>query len=140
MNSPAETRHERALNGDRPPRLSEYDFRLQIVGPKGLATILGWLHVGFRPAMTTRGWRTPGTGELAKGWPDLVLVHPRLRRLVFAELKADDGALSPEQTIVLDTLRALATAPGDPLYCPRIDVVVWRPRDMESREIERVLR
>jgi hypothetical protein len=49
---------------------TELDFRRQLVGtkPPGLAVIFGWEHVGFRPAMTAKGWRTPGTGRMASGW------------------------------------------------------------------------
>ena len=109
-------------------RINELAFRRMIVGPRGLATQTGWVHVGFRPAMTTHGWRTPGTGELAKGWPDLVLVHPRQRRVLFRELKAADGVISDEQRWVEETLRAAGA-----------DADVWRPADLDSGRIQREL-
>ena len=118
----------------RRPRVSELDFQRQLVGPHGIATMLGWLHVHFRPAMTTRGWRTPGTGELAKGWPDLVLVRARDHRLIFAELKADDATTSPQQRAVLDTLSSVTCAPTSTRAGPEptVEVHVWRPRDLDS--------
>lgn len=105
-------------------RLSELDFRRQIVGPTGLATMLGWLHVSFRPAQTQHGWRTPVTGELGKGWPDLVLIHPVKGRAMFRELKAADGSVSDAQTEVL-----LALKDGG------LDVGIWRPADLDAGRI-----
>jgi hypothetical protein len=109
--------------------VTEREFRQQIVGPKGLATILGWLHAGFRPAQTAHGWRTPVTGELGAGWPDLTLVRVRDRRLLFVELKAETGEVSPAQHAVHATLRGAG-----------LDVVVWRPSDWATGEIEGRLR
>lgn len=124
-----------------PAKIRELDFRRQIVGPTGLATIFGWEHVGWRAAQTAYGWRTPGTGTMAKGWPDLTLVRVRDRRLIFAELKAEDGRLRDEQYAVLEILRSLAydRPPGDTVTgVPRIEVFVWRPGDLE--QIAEVLR
>ncbi len=47
------------------------------------------------------------------GWPDLVLIRRRDRRLVWAELKSEKGALSPRQAEVLDLLRCLETDAPD---------------------------
>lgn len=101
----------------------ELDFRRQVID---LADLYGWEHVGFRPAKTEDGWRTPGTGTMASGWPDLTLVRPRDGRLIFAELKSDTGRLSPDQERVLATLRGVASAA--PVF---VEVHVWRPRDFE---------
>lgn len=130
------------MTATKAPKISELDFRRQIVGSRGLAEIFGWDHIGFRPAMTARGWRTPGTGTMAKGWPDLVLVRARDRRLIFAELKAEAGRLSDEQYRVLDLLRTLVFEGkiyhGDDAFTdlagmvPRIEVYVWRPSDLET--------
>lgn len=109
--------------------LTEADFRRQIVGKDGLAGMYGWLHVGFRPAQTEHGWRTPVTGELGKGWPDLVLIRPRDRRLLFVELKTSHGLVSPDQAWVHEQLAAA----GYP-------VNVWRPADLDSGVIAAVLR
>ena len=121
------------------PKLKELDFQRQLVGtkPPGLAVILGWEHVHFRPAMTKHGWRTAGTGSMAAGWPDLVLVRPRDRRLIFAELKADGAKVTPDQERVLEVLQSL-TFGTLTLDWPRIQVFVWNPSDWP--EIERVLR
>jgi hypothetical protein len=124
-------------------RVSEIDFRRQLVGPNGLATMLGWVHMGIRGAMTTKGWRTPVTGELGKGWPDLVLVRVRDRRLIFAELKADDGHLSADQAAVLDALTAISgvwidSCVREDARVSKVEVHVWRPRDLEA--IAEVLR
>jgi hypothetical protein len=79
------------------------------------------------------------------GWPDLVLIRRRDRRLIFAELKSEKGQLSARQAEVLELLRSLVwvdptksavLAPYADLL-PRIEIYVWRPSDMA--EIERVL-
>lgn len=116
--------------------MKELDFQRMLVStkrPLGLAVMLGWEHIHFRPALTKAGYRTPGSGSMAKGWPDLVLV--RGRRLIFAELKSDKAKTTPEQDQVLDILRGL-TAHWDP--GAGIEVYVWRPRDLD--DIARILR
>lgn len=90
--------------GMKPPRLTESGFQRQVVE---LATILGWHTAHFRPAQTSKGWRTPVSGDLGKGWPDLILA--RGRRLIFAEIKADKGRLSEDQERVLNVLGATGT-------------------------------
>ena len=52
------------------------------------------------------------------GWPDLVLVRRRDKRVLFRELKADKGRVSPRQAAVLELLRAVG-----------LDAGVWRPSD-----------
>jgi len=107
-----------------------------------MATILGWSYVHFRPAQTKRGWRTPVEGPLGAGWPDLVLLRVRDRRLIFAELKREGGTLSADQAAVLAGLEAVA---GKQYYDdgwpgpPRIEVVVWRPSDLTEGRIQAVL-
>lgn len=54
------------------------------------------------------------------GWPDLVLVRRRDRRVLFRELKSDHGVVHPRQAAVLDLLTACG-----------LDAAVWRPADME---------
>jgi hypothetical protein len=63
-----------------------------------------------------------------RGWPDLVLLRVRDRRLLFVELKAERGRLSDRQEQVIEMLRAVTPD----------SVFVWRPSDWD--EIERVLR
>jgi hypothetical protein len=124
------------------PKGPEYELQSQIAQ---LAHILGWETIAFRPAMTKRGMRTPGTGSMAKGWPDLTLVHAAKQRLIFAELKSDRGAIRPDQERVLGVLAKLAGMWVDPALLPssefanlRIEVVVWAPRDWP--QIEQALR
>lgn len=114
------------------PKTREADFREQLVGRRtgrdahdGLADQLGWYHVGWRPAQTAHGWRTPGTGPLAAGWPDLVLMHPGSRRLLFVELKGDGGKLDPAQEVVLGLLELVAER------SPLVEVHLWWPDDLE---------
>jgi len=112
----------------RLPAVSEREFRAQIVGPNGLATMLGWLHVGFRPAQTAHGWRTPVTGELGEGWPDLVLAHPHKGRLMFREVKRVGERPTPAQFHVLSMLRLSGA-----------DASWWSPADLDSGRIVREL-
>lgn len=125
--------------------MKEIDLQRLIVGKDGLAATLGWDHVHVRKARTAESWRTPTSGTMAAGWPDLVLVRTRDRRLIFAELKRETEQLRPEQLDVMQTLGALA---GE-FYIGshsgvRIDVAVWRPSDLrdplETSTIYQVLR
>ncbi len=95
-----------------------------------LAHFLGWGGMYAGPLQTTHGWRTPTRGDLGEGWPDLVLVklRGRHRRLVFAELKTADGQLEPAQRAVIAEL----SAAGQEVY-------VWRPADLDSLHIARIL-
>jgi hypothetical protein len=61
------------------------------------------------------------SGPLGEGFPDLILVHERDRRLLLAELKTDRGALTPAQVRVHAYLRAAG-----------LDVRVWKPRDWDN--------
>lgn len=101
------------------PITSERDLLDQVLE---LSALLGWEAAHFRPALTNRGWRTPVQGSLGKGFPDLVLVRERDRRLIFAELKSDVGRLAPEQERVLELLRSI----------PGATVAIWRPRDWDT--------
>lgn len=86
----------------RPPQLAlpdeptEAEFMDRIVA---VARIYDWAAVHFRPALRANGtWRTACQYD-AKGWPDLVLVHP-LRQLVwYRELKARHGRLDDDQAL-----------------------------------------
>ena len=125
------------------PAISETAFLGQVLE---LAALLGWEGVHFRGAWTARGYRTPVQGSLGKGWPDLVLVRARDRRLIFAELKADGGKTSPEQNRVLGVLGELvaddvkcgevpaAHLDGERRGCclPAIEVYVWRPAEFDA--------
>jgi hypothetical protein len=90
-----------------------------------LGHLFGWRLAHFRPARTARGWVTPVAAD-GKGYPDLCMVRDRI---VFAELKSDNGALTVEQQ---DWLHALGAA--------GVERYVWRPSDWVDGTIERVLR
>lgn len=86
-----------------------------------LAELLGWSWVHFRPARTIHGWRTPISGPMGAGWPDLLMV--RGDRLIVAELKRDGAKPTHEQVRVLDLLAGVAEAH------------VWRPADWSAVEV-----
>lgn len=116
------------------PPLTEAAFMAQVTQ---YAELRGWKWYHPRPARTLDGWRTAGSGPLAKGWPDLVLIRATLgqpRRLIFAEVKTDTGRMSPEQldaTLAFDDLRATDGLHG-------VEVYVWRPKFWDR--IEETLR
>ena len=95
-----------------PGRLSEKDFSQQVYD---LAQMLGWLVVRFPT------WRPTGT---MPGFPDIIAV--RRGRVLFAELKAEDGKPTPAQR---KWLWALAEAGAE--------VYVWKPSSWS--QLERVL-
>ena len=68
-----------------------------------------WMHVGRVGKHVPNGAK----GTLGRGWVDLVLV--RESRIIFAELKADDGQVTAEQHRVLGILSEAA------------ECYVWRP-------------
>lgn len=80
----------------------------------------GWMVAHFRPARTTRGWRTPVQGD--NGFPDLVLA--RDGRVVYAELKVGRNTLSKDQERWANALP---------------EMYVWRPADLRDT-IAEVLR
>ena len=89
--------------------LTEHEFTAQLVE---LATTLG-----YKRYHTYRSKRSP------VGFPDEVLVR---ERVIFAELKREDGKPTPDQIV---WLTALARAGAE--------VYLWRPSDLD--EIARVL-
>ena len=72
-------------------------------------------------------WHDVDSRRNTAGWPDLVLVHARTGRLVFAELKSQAGRIRPEQHLWLRLLGM------------RHEVYVWRPQDWDSGSIRSVL-
>jgi VRR-NUC domain len=89
------------------------------------AHIFSWRVAHFRPAQTSKGWRTPVSAD-GKGFPDLVLVR---ERVVYAELKGHGGRLSQDQ---LDWISALRGA--------KQEMHVWYPSDWTNGLIERILK
>src|SRR5688572_30665662 len=95
--------------------ISERDWQRQVTDA---AELFGWTWAHFRPAMTSKGWRTPVSGPMGAGFPDLIMV--RGGELILAELKSQDGQLTPDQRDVLEILgRAV------PVY-------TWRPADLPA--------
>jgi len=76
--------------------------------------LFGWRFTHFRAARTSKGWRTPLSGD--PGFPDIVAV--RGKRILYIELKAERGRLSDDQG---RWLAALGLAGAD-VHC-------WRPSD-----------
>ena len=78
------------------------------------------------------GWLTYHTFDSRRsdpGFPDLVLVHPRQRRVLFRELKAEAGTVRPDQKTWIATLGVAGA-----------DASIWRPRDWFAGTIETELR
>lgn len=76
------------------------------------------------------GWRVYHTHDSRRseaGFPDLVLV--RGTRLLFVELKANDGRLDGAQAVWLDDLRRVADAID--AGAGEILVETWRPDDWD---------
>lgn len=82
------------------------------------AKALGWL-----------AYHTYDSRRSAKGFPDLVLVHALLRRLIFSELKKEAGRQSAEQH---EWERRLREAGHGEYY-------LWKPGDWLSGEVTRIL-
>lgn len=74
-------------------------------------------------------YHTHDSRRSESGFPDLVLVHPKQRRVMWRELKSETGTTTPEQKVWISTLSLVGA-----------DVDVWRPRDWVSGRIERELR
>lgn len=74
-------------------------------------------------------YHTHDSRRSAPGFPDLVLVHPKQRRVMWRELKSETGTPTPEQKVWISTLLLVGE-----------DVDIWRPRDWVSGRIEKELR
>jgi hypothetical protein len=103
------------------PKLLEKDLQKQIID---LGHLYGWRIAHFRPALRQSGHYSTPVGADGAGWPDLTLVKGR--RLIFAEIKAQDGKTSTEQDIWLDCLEKTGAT-----------VFIWKPSDWD--DIQRVL-
>ncbi len=109
-------------------RLTEAQWQRTVTD---FADLSGWRFM-HAPTVTVTRKRAAGPityaetttkGTLGRGWPDLVLVR---ERVVYAELKADDGYLSEAQKDVRDALRDAEA-----------EWYLWRPRDWA--EVQAVL-
>lgn len=90
---------------------SEKQFQQVVVD---LARDLGWMV-----------YHTYNSRRSEPGFPDLTMV--RRGRVIFAELKTEEGKLAPEQDVWLTSLAE----------CEDIEVYVWRPSEWE--DIQEVL-
>jgi hypothetical protein len=143
---------ERPADGRRAARAGDDRDRAAalIVGKDGLAATLGWDHIPLPAGDDGEGLADVGERNDGAGWPDLVLVRRRDRRLIFAELKREGQVPRPEQMDVLQLLGVLAGtwltegAAGQRRPGIQVDVVVWCPSDLrdplETSVIYRVLR
>jgi hypothetical protein len=110
--------------------MSEQQLYDCVVGSKskpGLARVYGFRIAHFRPAMTSRGMRTPVSADGA-GFPDLVMTKGS--RLLVVELKADNAARVPVEQIAW--LQAFRDAGAE--------AWIWRPSHWHDGTIERELR
>jgi hypothetical protein len=85
----------------------------------------GYKDEGELPGLTYHA--SSAMHQQEKGWPDLTLLRRRDQRLLFRELKRENGELTPRQAAILDLLRACG-----------LDADVWRPGQLV--EIAEVLR
>ena len=80
--------------------------------------VYGYRVAHFRPARTSRGWRTPVEAE-GKGYPDLTAVGRG--RILAVELKSATGKVTPEQAAWLEAFSRCGA-----------EVFVWRPADLAA--------
>jgi hypothetical protein len=97
-------------------RVTEADYQSRVTD---YAERRKWAWVHFRPGRTAKGWRTPVSGPIGEGWPDLILVRPP--RLVILELKSARGRPSAAQKAVLALLGQV----------PGIEVMLAGPADWD---------
>lgn len=109
--------------------MTEAQLLRNIIGPKcnNLCAVFHWRSFHVRPGMVLKDgelvYRTTIQGD-GEGFPDLVLVgrkpwYPR-PRVLYRELKTDEGDLSPDQKVWYALLKAA-----------RQDVAIWRPKGWE---------
>lgn len=98
------------------PKLTEKQFEAQV---KDIARLYGW-----RYYHTWRSIHSPA------GFPDCVMVRPH--RLIFAELKREDGKLTPDQEGWIEDLidASIISRESPTLTYP--EVYLWRPSDFDS--------
>lgn len=96
-------------------KMSERQLQDQIID---LAERMGWKY-----------YHVYDSRKSVAGFPDLVLVHPKQRRVLWRELKSETGTTTAEQKVWLATLEVVGE-----------DVGLWRPRDWFAGTIEKELR
>lgn len=105
------------------PRESEKEFTGFVTS---VAHAGGWRRQAHfadsRKQIRTKDGRLILVGDnQAKGWPDWVFVHEGRGLILFAELKASDGVLEPEQKEWLNALRLCGLA-----------AYAWWPKDRDE--------
>jgi len=95
----------------------EKDFQRTVIE---LAHTFGWRVAHFRTAMNARGAHMTPVAADGKGWPDLAMVNPETRKVMFVELKSTTGKLSVEQAEW-----------GAWLLGAGLDWQVWRPEHIQ---------
>lgn len=106
-----------------PASILETPFQAEIVK---LARLFGWrvMHVNDSRREVVdrrRGISFLVGDEDAKGWPDLVLAHPRWHVVAVRELKTNKGRVDPKQREWVELLTACG-----------IDAAIWRPRHWDE--------
>lgn len=86
--------------------ITEKDFRQQVLDA---AQLLGW-----KAYFTWNSLHSPS------GFPDLILCRPP--RIIFAELKKENGKVTPAQE---EWILALGK-------CPGVETYLWRPSDIDT--------
>jgi len=97
------------------PQMTEAEL---LAAVKKLAMLTGWVP-----------YHTHDSRRSDAGFPDLVLVNVRQRRIVYAELKGPRGRLRPQQGVWLGILRAVGA-----------ETALWRPEQWLDGTIARVLK
>ena len=86
------------------------------------ASLRGWEFMHIGPGLNERGrYRTPVSGTLGAGWPDLIMV--RGSDILAVELKSEKGQTTALQRRVLQTLEQAL-----------IECHIWRPSDWPAIE------
>lgn len=86
-------------------------------------------------AVDSLGWLAYHTHDSRRsqpGFPDLVLVHGRQQRLIFAELKTERGRQTNEQKLWEGHLRVVRSVVALEFY-------LWRPTDWLTGAVARIL-
>ena len=97
----------KGLTEDGKPRIPEKLFQEQV---RKAAILTGWRYF--------HAWNSMRSPE---GFPDCVLVHAAKKRLIFAELKSDNGKATQAQLDWLADCRAI----------PGVEAYLLRPADFD---------
>lgn len=91
-----------------------------------MAKLQGWRVHHQRPGLNRSGkWSSQIKGH--KGFPDLVLAHPKRRRVLIVELKSAKGKLSDDQVLWAEALEGT------------VEYMVWTPTEWFDGTIDSFL-